>query len=108
MFLLFLSCDLSVESKTVRQNELDCMINTAMNQTINELKNDSTISKEEFHTFFMARFVMRMESDSAVTIKSMTFQEDKGLLSVEAEEHFTYPNGAKGTVKTAKNMVIEP
>jgi hypothetical protein len=108
MFLLFLSCDLSVESKTVRQNELDCMINTAMNQTINELKNDGTISKEELQADLLARIEMQRKSDSSITIKSMIFQETKGLLSVEAEEHFTYPNGAKGTVKTAKNMVIEP
>ncbi len=108
VFLLLLSCELSIESRSVRQNELDRMIDTAAEQTIKELKDSDTgISKEEFQTDFIVRLVVKIESDSSLTVNSMTFDEEKGLLSVEVEEHFIYPNGADGTVKATKNIVIE-
>lgn len=108
VFLLLLSCSMSIESRSVRQNELDRMIDTAAEQTIKELKDaDTGISEENFRTDFIVKLVIRIESDSSLTVNNVSFDETEGILSVEVEEHFTYPNGASGVVRATKNIVIE-
>ena len=50
---------------------------------------------------------MQIESDSAVSIRILDLDNEKGIVSVEAVEKYRYPNGKTGTVSTAKTVIME-
>ncbi|MBU3839985.1 MAG: hypothetical protein IAA25_03120 [Candidatus Ruminococcus intestinipullorum] len=102
----------TAEMKTTRKNELDTILGTAMEQsmellTINSLYQISDEKgAEELVVDFIQNFLSRTTSDSDFQIRILTVDEKRGLLDVEVTEIYKQMIG-QGRVVSRKTIVLE-
>lgn len=105
---------LSIYSKNVRENELNCTISEVMKQTLKqdngldcklhqrEQKADIEVKEE-----LIQEITKRLSSDSEVQVDVKACDMEKGIISVAVKEMFTYPNGKVGEVGLAKTIIVD-
>lgn len=113
--VLFLMATLSVAiicvagGRNIRSTETTESLEESVESAMNVLnKNTYTIQNtNEFISDFTEMLLLRIESDSEITVNILDVDYEKGILSVEVVENFTHINGKSGTVSCTRTVVLE-
>lgn len=108
--LIVASILFSLDSRSIRQQEIENALEEALKTCAESIWADSTYTaqtEDEFAADLIQTLSMQIESDSAVSIRILDLDNEKGIVSVEAVEKYRYPNGKTGTVSTAKTVIME-
>ena len=65
---------------------------------------DRDYTSEDMRTLLIRNLVPQMNSDSELTVRMIAADAEKGLLSVEVEEYFSYPGGKEGSIQMTMGM----
>lgn len=81
---------LTMQHKNVRKEELEQSLTEAMETTLQMVQADADrdYTSEDMRTLLIRNLVPQMNSDSELTVRMIAADAEKGLLSVEVEEHF--------------------
>lgn len=110
MTIIVLAATMLLSGRASRANEVDRALDTAIEQTVDELQEENTYTlenKEEFLADFVEGLLIKIESDSEIEVQVAGIDVEKGLLSVRVIEHFKHPNGNPGTVEAERTVVLE-
>lgn len=101
--VLFVVMLLTMQHKNVRKEELEQSLTEAMETTLQMVQADADrdYTSEDMRTLLIRNLVPQMNSDSELTVRMLAADAEKGLLSVEVEEHFSYPGGKMGSISAA-------
>lgn len=111
--ILFAVLFLTLLHKNVRREELEQSLAEAMEVTMQTWGKEqdagerNICDEEALSDYLLQALSVQLESDSAVTVKVMAADADKGLLSAEVTEEFTYPGGQTGSVSAQRTMIAE-
>lgn len=118
--ILTVSIQNSIESKTIRTNEIERATDNACSETMRVVMTDhrfahiedmSAAEKEEANRL-MAEMVKvciirQITSDSKVDVNVVAADCEKGLLDVQVTAEFNYINGHVGTVEKRSTVILE-
>lgn len=108
--LIVASILFSLDSRSIRQQEIENALEEALKSCAESIWVNSTYAAQtenEFAADLIQTITTQIESDSAVSIRILDLDNEKGIVSVEAVEKYRYPNGKTGTVSTAKTVIME-
>lgn len=113
--VLFLMASLSVAiicvagGRNVRNTEMTESLEQSVESTMSVLsKNTYTMQNiNEFIADFNEMLLLRVESNSDITVNILDVDYEKGLLSIETVENFTHINGKPGTVSCVRTVILE-
>lgn len=106
---LVLAAGMTVSGRCVRKNELQRVLDRAVEQTVEAFseRKDRVGNGKMFVEDFIKQLAQGIESDSQITIHVMGADMEKGLLSVRAEERFFHPGGIQTTVSADRTVILE-
>lgn len=108
--LIVASILFSLDSRSIRQQEIENALEEALKTCAESIWADSTYTaqtEDEFAADLIQTLSMQIESDSAVSIRILDLDNEKGIVSAEAVLKYNYPNGKTGTVSTVKTVIME-
>ena len=89
---------LIVSGRDVRENETDKALNTAVEQTLDQLKKYGSYeigNEQELIADFQQSLLMHISSDASIQVKILTADTKKGVLDVEITETYKTVNNKK-------------
>lgn len=107
--LIVASILFSLDSRSIRQQEIENALEEAL-KSCADIWADSTYTAQtenEFAADLIQTITTQIESDSAVSIRILDLDNEKGIVSAEAVLKYKYPNGKTGTVSTVKTVIME-
>lgn len=107
--LIVASILFSLDSRSIRQQEIENALEEAL-KSCADIWDDSTYTaqtEDEFAADLIQTITTQIESDSAVSIRILDLDNEKGIVSAEAVLKYNYPNGKTGTVSTVKTVIME-
>lgn len=108
--LIVTSILFSIDSRTIRQQEIENALEEALKSCAESIWVNSTYAAQtenEFAADLIQTITTQIESDSAVSIRILDLDNEKGIVSAEAVLKYNYPNGKTGTVSTVKTVIME-
>ena len=99
-----------ISGQDVRENEMDKALNTAVEQTLEQLKQDGGYEVEEpgeLIADFQQSLLMHISSDSQLEVKILTADTQKGVLDVEVTERYQTVKGTKKHAVCRKTVILE-
>ncbi|MBU5472087.1 DUF948 domain-containing protein [Roseburia sp. MSJ-14] len=96
-----------ISGRSVRKNELENTLEHATKQTVEYLKKNPQIDRQEFVQYFKNNLEMGIESDSEILVSIIEADTEKGILSVHAEGNFQNCLGKKEKVEANKTVILE-
>lgn len=108
--LIVTSILFSIDSRTIRQQEIENALEEALKSCAESIWVNSTYAAQtenEFAADLIQTITTQIESDSAVSIRILDLDNEKGIVSAEAVLKYKYPNGKTGTVSTVKTVIME-
>ena len=108
--LIVASILFSLDSRTIRQQEIENALEEALKSCAESIWVNSTYAAQtenEFAADLIQTITTQIESDSAVSIRILDLDNEKGIVSAEAVLKYNYPNGKTGTVSTVKTVIME-
>lgn len=108
--LIVASILFSLDSRTIRQQEIENALEEALKSCAESIWVNSTYAAQtenEFAADLIQTITTQIESDSAVSIRILDLDNEKGIVSAEAILKYNYPNGKTGTVSTVKTVIME-
>ncbi len=96
-----------ISGRSVRKNELENTLEHATKQTVEYLKKNPQIDRQEFVQYFKNNLEMGIESDSEILVSIIEADTEKGILSVHAEGNFQNCLGKKEKVEADKTVILE-
>lgn len=110
MFLILCGLGISISSgKTMRQNELDTTVTSAVEDALNMLADSelyTTADAEQLAADAIQNSLVQADSNSKYTVTVYTADKTRGFLDVEVTEHYKQPFKA-GKVTVRKTAVLE-
>ena len=107
--LIVASILFSLDSRSIRQQEIENALEEAL-KSCADIWADSTYTaqtEDEFAADLIQTITTQIESDSAVSIRILDLDNEKGIVSAEAVLKYNYPNWKTGTVSTVKTVIME-
>ena len=108
---------LGIGGRTVRVNELEKNTDTALEQTMYNLKVNKTYGyhtrdgieawSEELSADFMQNFLMMMGSDSEITVNVLNADPSKGLLDVETRTNYRSIAGSEREISCRRTVLFD-
>ena len=106
--LLFVGILLTLMTRNIRVEELSCSLSEAMEVAMNQYVNaEGKCTTEELENELQHALLQQISSDSEVTLHIKCADVSYGILSVEAEEHFIYPLGQKGSIRCERTILAD-
>lgn len=108
--LIVASILFSLDSRSIRQQEIENALEEALKSCAESIWVNSTYAAQtenEFAADLIQTITTQIESDSAVSIRILDLDNEKGIVSAEAVLKYNYPNGKTGTVSTVKTVIME-
>lgn len=108
--LIVASILFSLDSRTIRQQEIENALEEALKSCAESIWVNSTYAAQtenELAADLIQTITTQIESDSAVSIRILDLDNEKGIVSAEAVLKYKYPNGKTGTVSTVKTVIME-
>lgn len=108
--LIVASILFSLDSRSIRQQEIENALEEALKSCAESIWVNSTYvaqTENEFAADLIQTITTQIESDSAVSIRILDLDNEKGIVSAEAVLKYKYPNGKTGTVSTVKTVIME-
>ncbi|MEY8391765.1 hypothetical protein D3Z36_14055 [Lachnospiraceae bacterium] len=99
-----------VSGKDVRENELDKALNTAVEQTLEQLKKEGGYeikNPEELIADFQQTLLMHISSDSRIQVNVLTADVEKGVLDVEVMAQYQTIRGTGKQALCRKTVILE-
>lgn len=99
-----------VSGKDVRENEMDKALNTAVEQTLEQLKKYGGYeigNEQELIADFQQALLVHISSDADITVKILTADAKKGVLDVEVTGTYQTINGRKKQAVCRKTVILE-
>ena len=91
----------SIHNKSIRKNELDTNLSAAIEESLSVLAIDPDYSaegEEELLSDAIENLLTRITSDSDFKVRVLAADAEKGILDIEATEHFRQPGGKEASV----------
>ena len=108
--LIVASILFSLDSRSIRQQEIENALEESLKSCAEIIFFNSTYAartENEFAADLIQTITTQIESDSAVSIRILDLDNEKGIVSAEAVLKYKYPNGKTGTVSTVKTVIME-
>ena len=108
--LIVASILFSLDSRSIRQQEIENALEEALKSCAESIWVNSSYAAQtenEFAADLIQTITTQIESDSAVSIRILDLDNEKGIVSAEAVLKYKYPNGKTGTVSTVKTVIME-
>ena len=99
-----------VSGKDIRENEMDKALNTAVEQTMEQLKKESGYEikdAQELIADFHPSLLLHISSDSDLEVKILTADTEKGVLDVEVRQTYQTLRGTKKEAVCRKTVLLE-
>lgn len=101
---------LSINCKSSRKFELDEAVTVALQQTLEDTyirESFEITTEEQMMEQFTKNLAMRIDSVSDIKIEFITVDYLNGIMDVEVEESFVYPNGKAGSVIYRRAIICD-
>ena len=99
-----------VSGSDVRVNEADKALNTAVEQTLEQLKKYGSYeigNEQELIADFQQSLLMHISSDASIKVKILTADTEKGVLDVEITETYKTVNDKVKQAVCRKTVILE-
>ena len=99
-----------VSGRDVRENETDKALNTAVEQTLEQLKKYGSYeigNEQELIADFQQSLLMHISSDASVKVQILTADTEKGVLDVEITETYKTVNDKVEQAVCRKTVILE-
>lgn len=99
-----------VSGKDVRGNEVEKALNTAVEQTLKQLKMHGSYEIEDSRELiadFQQALLMHISSDADIKVKILTADAQKGVLDVEVTETYKTVNAEEKQAVCRKTVILE-
>lgn len=99
-----------VSGKDVRENEVDKALNTAVEQTLEQLRKDGGYEVKdprELIADFQQALLMHISSDCELQVRILTADIEKGVLDVEVRSQYKTVRGANKQAVCRKTVILE-
>lgn len=99
-----------ISGKDVRENELDKALNTAVEQSLEQLKKYGGYeigNEQELIADFQQALLLHISSDADITVKILTADADKGVLDVEVTGIYKTVNAKEKRAVCRKTVILE-
>jgi hypothetical protein len=118
LLVVSLMAAMTVLGRTSRENEMDDILSAAVDETLSNLTEKQAYSiadEEEFAADFCESLLQEIKTgteDAAdenlkIQVDITGIDVEKGLLSVQVTEWFTYPNGSIGSITRNATALLE-
>lgn len=107
MILLFSVLLLTLQNRSVREEELKQSVAETMDLAMEQAAAGIFSDGEEFSAYFKDVLTEQITSASELDIKILCADPEKGILSAEVKEMYRYPNGKTGSVSCKRTMIRE-
>lgn len=107
--IIFILIFFTIDSRTIRQTELDNALTVSMKSAMDILLLDEGKPKteEEWKAMFVESLVVQIESSSDLTVHIIECDMEKGILSVEAILGYNHIVGTRGCVAAHRTIILE-
>lgn len=108
--VLIIAAALAVSGRDVRENEMDKALNTAVEESLGQLKAEGGYGFNDYHELiadFNQALLLHVSSDSDIKIDILTADLERGVLDVEIELSYQTVNGKKGKSSCRKTVILE-
>lgn len=99
-----------VSGKDVRENETDKALNTAVEQTLKQLREHGSYEigdRQELIADFQQALLMHISSDADIEVKILAADVKKGVLDVEVTETYKTVNAKEKRAVCRKTVILE-
>lgn len=99
-----------VSGKDVRENEADKALNTAVEQTLEQLQKYGSYeigNAQELIADFQQSLLMHISSDADIEVKILAADEEKGVLDVQVTETYKTVNAKERQAVCRKTVILE-
>lgn len=110
MLVLSIGILYAIFGKEQRREEIRAELSASVEGTMNTLKEKKTYTieeKDEFIGDFLEAFLVQTNSDSDFLVNVLLFDEEKGILKLEIESIYKYPNGREGRCSVVRDIAFE-
>ena len=108
--ILTVAGSMVASGKDVRENEMEKSLNTAVEQTMEQLKKEGSYeigNEKELIADFHQSLLMHISSDSKLEIKILTADTKKGVLDVEVRQKYQTVRGTQKQAVCHKTVLLE-
>ena len=104
---------LGISGKNVRKNEMETSLNTAIEQSLERLRQEKTYDSyeteayQELITDFHRLLLAQIESDSELQVDILTADTKKGILDVRVTQRFRTILGKEKKAVCRKSVILE-
>lgn len=101
---------MTVDSKSIRQAEIESSLKQALDTAIDSAMSDNSAytaeNEDECIANFLQNLCLKLESNSDIRVNILDISE-KGLMTVEVTAKFKNAGGRESTVSSVKTMIYE-
>ncbi|MCI8858300.1 MAG: InlB B-repeat-containing protein [Lachnospiraceae bacterium] len=108
--VLAIASGMVVSGKDIRENEMDKALNTAVEQTMEQLNKEGGYEirdAQELIADFHQSLLLHISSDSDLEVKILTADTEKGVLDVEVRQTYQTLRGTKKEAVCRKTVLLE-
>lgn len=108
--ILVIVAVLAVSGKDVRENEMDKALNTAVEESLEQLKTEGGYEVADYMELiadFNQALLLHISSDSDVTVEVLEADTEKGVLDVQIVEKYKTVKGTTAQAACRKTVVLE-
>lgn len=108
--ILIIAAALSVSGKDVRENEMDKALNTAVEESLSQLKAEGGYEFGDYRELvadFSQALLLHISSDSDIRVNILAADLGRGVLDVEIEAGYQGINGKRGKSSCRKTVILE-
>lgn len=108
--LMVVAIVMGISGKNVRKNEMEAALNTAAEQSLEQLKIKEGYGPEAYQELiadFNRRLLLQMESDSDIQVEVFAADLQKGVLNVKIVERYHNILGKKEEITCQRTVMLE-
>lgn len=108
--ILIIAAVMTVSGRDVRENEMDKALNTAVEQSLEQLKGESGYEITDYQELiadFNQALLLHLSSDSDIKVDILTADLDRGVLDVKIMETYKTTSGKTKQSACRKTVILE-
>lgn len=108
--ILIIAAVMTVSGRDVRENEMDKALNTAVEQSLDQLKEEGGYDVADYRELiadFNQALLLHISSDSSIKVDVLTADLDRGALDVQITEIYKTTSGQTKQSSCRKTVILE-